>query len=199
MAASSLLRSLSRISRAPPTTAFYHHHRAPCSPFSSAAAAGRGLAGLGPTGKGEKARVVVLGTGWAGSRLMKDLDTGGYDVVCVSPRNHMVFTPLLASTCVGTLEFRSVAEPLARIQPAVSSSPGSYFLLARCTGVDPDAHTVSSRISGILGRMLILSNGGRFYRCTRARNVCPRDSGRAYTTSVCKLRLTVLPCVITSA
>jgi NADH:ubiquinone reductase (non-electrogenic) len=75
---------------------------------------------------------------------MKDLDTKGYDVVCVAPRNHMVFTPLLASTCVGTLEFRSVAEPLARIQPAVSKSPGSYFLLARCTGVDPDAHTVRS-------------------------------------------------------
>ena len=152
MAASSLLRSLSRLSRRgagyAPATPFYH--RSPCSPFSAAAAdaVGKGLGGLGPTAKGEKARVVVLGTGWAGSRLMKDLDTSRYDVVCVSPRNHMVFTPLLASTCVGTLEFRSVAEPLARIQPAVSNSPGSYFLLARCTGVDPDAHTVRSHISG---------------------------------------------------
>ncbi|OEL13396.1 Internal alternative NAD(P)H-ubiquinone oxidoreductase A1, mitochondrial [Dichanthelium oligosanthes] len=147
MAASSLLRSLTRHARS--ASAYYHHR--PWSPFSTAAAvaaagardeASKGFAGLGPTAKGEKARVVVLGTGWAGSRLMKDLDTSGYDVVCVAPRNHMVFTPLLASTCVGTLEFRSVAEPLARIQPAVSKSPGSYFLLARCTGVDPDAHTI---------------------------------------------------------
>lgn len=144
-----MLRSLSRISRrgcvggAGPSP--FHHSRLPYSPFSTAAADAverRGFAGLGPTAKGEKARVVVLGTGWAGSRLMKDIDTTGYEVVCVSPRNHMVFTPLLASTCVGTLEFRSVAEPLARIQPAVSKSPGSYFLLARCTAVDPDAHTV---------------------------------------------------------
>ncbi|EEC71737.1 hypothetical protein OsI_04297 [Oryza sativa Indica Group] len=149
MAASSLLRSLSRISRrgcvggAGPSP--FHHSRLPYSPFSTAAADAverRGFAGLGPTAKGEKARVVVLGTGWAGSRLMKDIDTTGYEGVCVSPRNHMVFTPLLASTCVGTLEFRSVAEPLARIQPAVSKSPGSYFLLARCTAVDPDAHTI---------------------------------------------------------
>lgn len=29
-----------------------------------------------------------------------------------SPRNHMLFTPLLASTTVGTLEFRSIAEPV---------------------------------------------------------------------------------------
>ena len=29
-----------------------------------------------------------------------------------SPRNHLLFTPLLSSTAVGTLEFRSIAEPL---------------------------------------------------------------------------------------
>lgn len=81
-------------------------------------------AGLGATKGDEKPRVVVLGSGWAGCRLIKDLDTSIYDVVCVSPRNHMVFTPLLASTCVGTLEFRSVAEPIGRIQPAISREPG---------------------------------------------------------------------------
>ncbi|XP_039808996.1 internal alternative NAD(P)H-ubiquinone oxidoreductase A2, mitochondrial-like isoform X1 [Panicum virgatum] len=145
MAAASLLRSLTRHARG---ASAYHHHHQTWAPFSTAAAAGardearKGFPGLGPTVKGEKARVVVLGTGWAGSRLLKDLDTSGYDVVCVAPRNHMVFTPLLASTCVGTLEFRSVAEPVARIQPAVSKSPGSFFLLARCTGVNPDAHTI---------------------------------------------------------
>jgi NADH:ubiquinone reductase (non-electrogenic) len=48
----------------------------------------------------------------------------------------MVFTPLLASTCVGTLEFRSVVEPVSRIQPALATRPGSYFFLASCTGVD---------------------------------------------------------------
>ncbi|XP_052201106.1 internal alternative NAD(P)H-ubiquinone oxidoreductase A1, mitochondrial-like [Diospyros lotus] len=99
-------------------------------------------AGLGPTKPKEKARVVVLGSGWAGCRLMKGINTGLYDVVCVSPRNHMVFTPLLASTCVGTLEFRSVAEPIGRIQPAISREPGSYFFLAHCTGVDTDNHAV---------------------------------------------------------
>ncbi|CAN1221968.1 Internal alternative NAD(P)H-ubiquinone oxidoreductase A1, mitochondrial [Linum grandiflorum] len=66
---------------------------------------------------------------------MKGLDTKIYDVVCISPRNHMVFTPLLASTCVGTLEFRSVAEPVNRIQPALASAPDSYFYLASCLGV----------------------------------------------------------------
>ncbi|CAI0392480.1 unnamed protein product [Linum tenue] len=97
---------------------------------------------LGPTEGGEKPRVVVLGSGWAGCRLMKGIDTSIYDVVCVSPRNHMVFTPLLASTCVGTLEFRSVAEPVGRIQPAISREPGSYFFLSNCKGIDAKNHRV---------------------------------------------------------
>ena len=73
---------------------------------------------------------------------MKGIDTDLYDVVCVSPRNHMVFTPLLASTCVGTLEFRSVAEPIGRIQPAISKAPGSYFFLANCTSLDAEKQMV---------------------------------------------------------
>ncbi|MCL7024234.1 hypothetical protein MKW94_024437, partial [Papaver nudicaule] len=54
----------------------------------------------------------------------------------------MVFTPLLASTCVGTLEFRSVAEPIGRIQPAISKAPGSYFFLANCKAVDAENHMI---------------------------------------------------------
>ncbi|KAL5814794.1 hypothetical protein ACOSQ4_025435 [Xanthoceras sorbifolium] len=123
---------------------FYYYATDAASSSSSAAAAAsvNQYSGLGPIGPGEKPRVVVLGTGWAGCRLMKGVDTSLYDVVCVSPRNHMVFTPLLASTCVGTLEFRSVAEPIGRIQPAISKEPGSYFFLAKCTGVDADNHVV---------------------------------------------------------
>ncbi|MBA0839424.1 hypothetical protein Goarm_005148 [Gossypium armourianum] len=98
--------------------------------------------GLEATKPGEKPRVVVLGTGWAACRFLNGLDTKAYDVVCISPRNHMVFTPLLASTCVGTLEFRSVSEPVSRIQSALATSPNSYFYLASCTGVDTNKHEV---------------------------------------------------------
>lgn len=98
---------------------------------------------LEATKPGEKPRVVVLGTGWAACRFLKGINTKIYDVVCISPRNHMVFTPLLASTCVGTLEFRSVAEPVTRIQSALAKNPKSYFYLANCTDVNTDKHEVS--------------------------------------------------------
>lgn len=34
------------------------------------------------------------------------------DVKVVSPSNHFLFTPLLPSTAVGTLEFRAIQEPV---------------------------------------------------------------------------------------
>lgn len=99
--------------------------------------------GLEATKHGEKPRVVVLGSGWGACRFLKGLDTKIYDVVCISPRNHMVFTPLLASTCVGTLEFRSVAEPVSQIQAALGKDPNCGFYLASCSGIDTDKHEVS--------------------------------------------------------
>ena len=112
---------------------------------SAKPAAGGGGGGgplLAPTKGRQKPRVVILGSGWGACRLLKDINTLIYDVVCISPRNHMVFTPLLASTCVGTLEFRSVTEPVRTIQPALSLSPDSFYFPARCTAVDADKHEV---------------------------------------------------------
>ncbi|KAK1401556.1 internal alternative NAD(P)H-ubiquinone oxidoreductase A1, mitochondrial-like [Heracleum sosnowskyi] len=99
---------------------------------------------LEATKPGEKPWVVVLGTGWVACRFVKGNNTKIYYVVCTSPRNHVVFTPVLASTCVGTLNFWSVAEPITRIQSAVAKNPKSYFYLATCIDVDTNKHEVSS-------------------------------------------------------
>lgn len=56
--------------------------------------------------------VLVLGSGWAAHSCIKVVDTDKYDVVLVSPRNHFLFTPMLPSTAVGTVEFRSLLEPI---------------------------------------------------------------------------------------
>ncbi|CAO3635939.1 unnamed protein product [Cunninghamella blakesleeana] len=64
------------------------------------------------TKNNNKERVLILGSGWAGFRLMRDLNKEKYDITVVSPRNHFVFTPLLPGTTVGSLEFRCVTEPI---------------------------------------------------------------------------------------
>ncbi|XP_022726942.1 external alternative NAD(P)H-ubiquinone oxidoreductase B1, mitochondrial [Durio zibethinus] len=63
----------------------------------------------------KKKRVVVLGTGWAGISFLKDLDVSTYDVQVVSPRNYFAFTPLLPSVTCGTVEARSIVEPVRNI------------------------------------------------------------------------------------
>lgn len=57
-------------------------------------------------------KVVLLGSGWSTYTLLTKIDRKAYDVVVVSPRNHFLFTPLLASTTTGTLDFRSIIEPI---------------------------------------------------------------------------------------
>ncbi|KAG4968761.1 hypothetical protein JHK87_034412 [Glycine soja] len=60
----------------------------------------------------KKKKLVVLGTGWAGTSFLKDLHASLYDVQVVSPRNYFAFTPLLPSVTCGTVEARSIVEPV---------------------------------------------------------------------------------------
>ncbi|KAL7546482.1 hypothetical protein ACHAWF_009815 [Thalassiosira exigua] len=89
-----------------------------CAPFGTAASSSSAAvdddsrAAEGRT----KPRVLILGSGWAGFTLARRLDKSLYDVRVVSPANHFLFTPLLPSTAVGTLEFRAIQEPVRTIR-----------------------------------------------------------------------------------
>ncbi len=62
-----------------------------------------------------KKRLVILGSGFGAFSCLKRIDKKLFDVSVVSPRNHFLFTPLLASTTVGTIEFRSIIEPIRNL------------------------------------------------------------------------------------
>ena len=77
-----------------------------------------------------KQRLVVLGSGWGGYNILRSVDKKRWgesesmglltfilnwiqpDVTILSPNTYFNFTPLLASTAVGTLEFRCAIEPV---------------------------------------------------------------------------------------
>ncbi|KAL3647147.1 External alternative NAD(P)H-ubiquinone oxidoreductase B1, mitochondrial [Castilleja foliolosa] len=91
----------------------------------------------------KKKRVVVLGTGWAGTSFLKDLDISSYDVQVVSPRNYFAFTPLLPSVTCGTVEARSIVEPVRNI---IKKRNGEIkFWEAECLKVDPTNKKVFCR------------------------------------------------------
>lgn len=71
------------------------HNRSLHTGASGAAFRSAGAQGTLPLRTGRE-RLVILGTGWGGARLARDIDPTKYDITVLSPRNHMVFTPLLA-------------------------------------------------------------------------------------------------------
>ena len=86
-----------------------------------------------------KPKLVILGTGFSSFSLLKDVDVGAYDVTIVSPRNHFLFTPLLPSTTVGTIEFRSIIEPVRTARENVE------YYQAACTGIDTNRQIIECR------------------------------------------------------
>ena len=73
-----------------------------------------------PSNNNEKERIIVLGTGWGAAAFLKTIDCNKYDVTVISPRNYFVFTPMLAGASVGTVEFRSITEPVREVSSMFS-------------------------------------------------------------------------------
>jgi NADH:ubiquinone reductase (non-electrogenic) len=64
-------------------------------------------------------KVLVLGGGFAAYRFVREMKgADACEITLAAPRNHFLFTPLLPSTTVGTLEFRSILEPLRKQENA---------------------------------------------------------------------------------
>jgi NADH dehydrogenase FAD-containing subunit len=84
-----------------------------------------------------KERVVILGTGWGAASYLKDVDTDLYDVTVISPRNYFLFTPMLAGASVGTVDFRSICEPIRELNRKAE------FLEATALEIDPAGCTVT--------------------------------------------------------
>ncbi|KAG5734706.1 hypothetical protein E4T56_gene8968 [Termitomyces sp. T112] len=88
-----------------------------------------------------KKTVVILGSGWGATSLLKTLDTTEYNVVVISPKNFFLFTPLLPSVAVGTLNPRSIIQSTRYITR--HKARGVAVIEAEATDVDPTAKTVT--------------------------------------------------------
>eukprot|EP00850_Spirogloea_muscicola_P017665 SM000154S01400 [mRNA] locus=s154:144417:149074:- [translate_table: standard] len=69
-----------------------------------------------------KKRMIILGSGWGAISVLKTINSDLYDITIISPRNYFVFTPLLPSVTNGTVEARSIAEPVRRMLWSVSKN-----------------------------------------------------------------------------
>lgn len=84
--------------------------------------------------------MVVLGSGWAAMSFIKSWNESlseRYELVLVSPRNYFVYTPLLPAMCAGTVEERSIVEPVR----AVLKNKGRFFE-AKCNEILPEEKSI---------------------------------------------------------
>ncbi|TGZ84112.1 FAD/NAD(P)-binding domain-containing protein [Ascodesmis nigricans] len=79
-----------------------------------------------------KPRLVILGTGWGSVALLKNINPDEYDITVIGPSNYFLYTPLLPSATVGTVEVRSLIEPIRGI---VRDAKG-HFLKASAVDVE---------------------------------------------------------------
>lgn len=107
-----------------------------------------------PSFTGPKKKIVILGSGWGALSAINHLIPGQFDVTVVSPRNYFLFTPLLPSVTVGTVEARSIVEPIRRLIQKVHGriDSGVEFLESECVDIDPATKSVRCEDrSGVVG------------------------------------------------
>lgn len=92
----------------------------------------------------EREHLVVVGGGWGAVALLQSLDPGKYCVTVISPTNYFLFTPLLPSAAVGTVEPRSLVEGMRRILQRLN---GHYFQGEAVDLVLPSSSSLSSSAS----------------------------------------------------
>ncbi|KAL3233660.1 Rotenone-insensitive NADH-ubiquinone oxidoreductase, mitochondrial [Nakaseomyces bracarensis] len=89
----------------------------------------------------DKPSVVILGSGWGAISFLKHIDTKKYNVSIISPRNYFLFTPLLPSAPVGTVDEKSIMEPVVNF--ALKKKGNVTYYEAEATSINPDRNTVT--------------------------------------------------------
>ncbi|KAE9402615.1 FAD/NAD(P)-binding domain-containing protein [Gymnopus androsaceus JB14] len=89
----------------------------------------------------EKKTIVILGSGWGATSLLKTIDTAEYNVVIISPKNYFLFTPLLPSVALGTLSAKAILQPTRYV--ARHKARTVTVIEAEAKEVDPFNKTVT--------------------------------------------------------
>ena len=96
-----------------------------------------------------RARVVIIGGGFAGVATARELERAGkseVDVTLVSRQNFMLFTPMLPEVAAGSIDAQDIMQPLRTAGRDRRNAGGSSrFELGEAIGVDVARRTVTVR------------------------------------------------------
>lgn len=103
-------------------------------------------------------RVVILGGGFAGIKLIKSLRKSRLQLVLFDRNNYHTFQPLLYQVATAGLEPDSIADPLRKQLEPVSNF---YFRMAEVYRVDPEKQEIHTEIGKMDYDYLIIATGSK--------------------------------------
>lgn len=106
--------------------------------------------------KNAKPRVLIIGGGFAGIQLAKNLKNAPVEVLLLDKHNYHTFQPLLYQVATGAIEGDSIGFPIRRI---FSRQKNFTFHLAEVQKVDTEAKVVTASIGDIHYDYLVLATG----------------------------------------
>lgn len=106
----------------------------------------------------EKPRVVIIGGGFAGISLAKNLLKEELQVVLVDRHNYHTFQPLLYQVSTSGLEPDSIAYPLRKI---TRHSKEGYFRLTEVHKISPEENRIHTGIGDLAYDYLVIATGSK--------------------------------------
>lgn len=103
-----------------------------------------------------KPRVVIIGGGFSGIQVVKNLDMNAFQVVMLDRHNYHTFQPLLYQVATAGLEPDSIAGPLRKI---FDKEKNFFFRMATVESIKPDAQEVVTDIGNIYYDYLVIATG----------------------------------------
>lgn len=101
-------------------------------------------------------RIVIVGGGFAGIALAKELSKQELQVVLLDKHNYHTFQPLLYQVSTGGLEPDSIAYPIRKI---LKDFPNFYFRLAEVQEINTEKNKVITNIGELKFDYLVIASG----------------------------------------
>ncbi|RKR12885.1 NADH dehydrogenase [Maribacter vaceletii] len=109
--------------------------------------------------KTKKPRVIIIGGGFGGVSIAKELVTRkDFQIVLIDRQNYHTFQPLLYQVSTSSLEPESIAYPLRKI---VKRGKNTFFRMAEVLEVDTSKQEIKTNIGSINYDYLVIATGAR--------------------------------------
>lgn len=105
-----------------------------------------------------KPRVVIIGGGFAGLKVIKNIDPRQYQVIMLDRHNYHTFQPLLYQVATAGLEPGSIAGPLRKV---MERNDDFYFRMARVDRIEPELKKVVTPVGELAYDYLIIACGSK--------------------------------------